>query len=112
MHLPVGRHLVMELRSADVIHDWWVPALGNKMDIIPGTSNYISLDINKAVEYNGACSEFCGVEHAWMRIKVIAQNENDFDNWLQENSTAAKLPTDSLDRYMTFSSNLVKIRIT
>ena len=86
----------MEMRSADVIHDWWVPELGNKMDLVPRTQNYIWLDINNPGKYNGACSEFCRAQHAWMRIKVIAQRENDFTHWLIENAKEAKTPEDSL----------------
>jgi cytochrome c oxidase subunit II len=96
VHLPVGKPLLMEMRSADVIHDWWVPELGNKMDLVPKISNYLRLDINKRGKYIGACSEFCGAQHAWMRIKVIAENENDFQNWLTENSKPAVVPTDTL----------------
>ena len=96
VHLPVGKHLLMEMRSADVIHDWWVPELGNKMDLVPNQSNYLWLDINKPGDYIGACSEFCGAQHAWMRIKVIAQNENDFNKWLTANAKEAVVPTDSL----------------
>ena len=96
VHLPVGKSLLMEMRSADVIHDWWVPELGNKMDLIPNQSNYLWLDINKPGIYIGACSEFCGAQHAWMRIKVIAQNENDFNTWLTANAKEAVVPTDSV----------------
>ena len=96
VHLPAGKHIVIELRSADVIHDWWVPELGNKMDMIPKVNNYISLDINKPGHYTGACSEFCGQQHAWMRINVIAQNEDDFNNWLLANAKNAVQPVDSL----------------
>ena len=96
IHLPVGRRLLMQMRSADVIHDWWVPELGNKMDLIPGQSNYLWLDINKPGKYIGTCSEFCGAQHAWMRINVIAQTENDFNKWLAENAKSAVVPIDSL----------------
>lgn len=96
VHLPVGKTLLLEMRSADVIHDWWVPELGNKMDLVPKTKNYIWLDINKPGTYDGACSEFCGAQHAWMRIKVIAQKENDFTRWLTENAKNALQPKDSL----------------
>lgn len=96
VHLPVGKHLLMEMRSADVIHDWWVPELGNKMDLVPQITNYLWLDINKPGNYTGACSEFCGAQHAWMRIHVIAQNENDFNKWLAANAKDAVQPTDSV----------------
>jgi cytochrome c oxidase subunit 2 len=96
VHLPIGKHLLMQLRSDDVIHDWWVPELGNKMDMVPDMSNYLWLDISKPGTYLGACSEFCGAQHAWMRIKVIAEDESDFNKWLAANATDAVVPTDSL----------------
>jgi cytochrome c oxidase subunit II len=96
VHLPVGKHLLMEMRSADVIHDWWVPELGNKMDLIPGINNYLWLDINKPGEYIGACSEFCGAQHAWMRINVVAQTQNDFNSWLASNASNAVMPKDAI----------------
>lgn len=98
VHLPVGRPLLMELRSADVIHDWWVPQLGNKMDLIPGNKNYLWLNIRRPGDYIGACSEFCGQQHAWMRIHVVAQEPADFARWLDSNSRNANPPTDALAR--------------
>ncbi len=95
VHLPAGKPLLMEMRSADVIHDWWVPELGNKMDMIPNVKNYLSVLINKPGDYYGTCSEFCGAQHAWMRIHVIAQNENDFNKWISNNTTSAAQPVDS-----------------
>lgn len=96
VHLPVGKKLLMEMRSADVIHDWWVPQLGNKMDLVPDRSNYLWLNIHKPGKYIGACSEFCGAQHAWMRINVIAQTESDFNKWLAANAKAAPAPSDSV----------------
>ncbi len=96
VHLPSGKPLLLEMRSADVIHDWWVPALGNKMDMIPNLKNYLSIFINKPGDYFGICSEFCGAQHAWMRIHVIAQNENDFNKWISDNTTSAPQPNDSI----------------
>ncbi len=96
VHLPVGKHLLIELRSKDVIHDWWVPELGNKMDMIPNQKNYLWLDIKKPGSYIGACSEFCGAQHAWMRIKVIAQNQQDYNNWIAGNIKKAEQPQDGM----------------
>jgi cytochrome c oxidase subunit 2 len=98
VHLPVGRSLLMEMRSADVIHDWWVPQLGNKMDLVPGHPNYLWLTIHRPGEYTGACSEFCGQQHAWMRIHVIAESAPDFSRWLDSNARNAAIPGDSLAR--------------
>lgn len=96
IHLPAGRQVLMELHAADVIHDWWVPDLGNKMDMIPGVKNYLWVNINKAGTYEGACSEFCGKQHAWMRINVVAQSEGDYNKWLQANAASSAHPSDSL----------------
>ncbi|HEV2482748.1 MAG TPA: cytochrome c oxidase subunit II [Puia sp.] len=98
VHLPVGRTLLLELRSADVVHDWWVPQLGNKMDLVPGNKNYLWVTIRRPGDYIGACSEFCGQEHAWMRIRVVAQQPQDFDRWLDSNARDAAPPTDDLAR--------------
>jgi cytochrome c oxidase subunit 2 len=98
VHLPVGRTLLIELRSADVIHDWWVPQLGNKMDLIPGNKNYLWVTIRRPGDYIGACSEFCGQQHAWMRINVVAQQPQDFNRWLDSNARNANPPADGLAR--------------
>jgi cytochrome c oxidase subunit 2 len=83
IHLPVGRKLLIQLNSADVIHDWWVPQLGNKMDLVPGRNNFIWLTVDKPGIYEGACSEFCGQQHAWMRIKVFADPPDEYALWLK-----------------------------
>ncbi|HVW96162.1 MAG TPA: cytochrome c oxidase subunit II [Mucilaginibacter sp.] len=98
IHLPVGKSLLLKLKAADVIHDWWVPALGAKMDMIPGSDNYLWVTIEKPGVYVGTCSEFCGEQHAWMRIRVVAQTQDNFNKWLQSHSTDAAEPTDSLAR--------------
>lgn len=98
IHLPVGRQLLLQLKSADVIHDWWVPAFGAKMDMIPGRDNYLWVSIQKPGIYEGTCSEFCGQQHAWMRIRVVAQTPADFNNWLAAHNADAYQPVDSLGR--------------
>jgi len=81
IHIPAGKLLLVRLESADVIHDWWVPQLGRKMDAIPGHPNLFWLQADVPGTYLGTCAEYCGAEHAWMRIRVIAQSEADFDGW-------------------------------
>ncbi|HEY2350782.1 MAG TPA: cytochrome c oxidase subunit II [Puia sp.] len=98
IHLPVGRPILMEMRSADVIHDWWVPSFGNKIDLIPDIKNYLRLNIIKPGTFMGACSEFCGAEHAWMRIKVIAEMPEKFNMWLQNNGSLSAPVTDSISK--------------
>lgn len=84
IHIPVGKKVMLQLTSGDVIHSWWVPALGRKMDMIPGLTNYMWFTASEPGEYLGSCSEFCGMQHARMRIRVIAQSQTDFDNWKAE----------------------------
>jgi len=83
IHLPVGKRLFVRLESADVIHDWWVPQLGRKMDAVPGHPNFLWLEADSPGFYSGTCAEYCGADHAWMRIGVIADAEPTFERWVQ-----------------------------
>ena len=96
IHLPVNRNLLIEFHSADVIHDWWIPEFGNKMDVIPGRNNHIWLNITNPGNYLGACSEFCGAQHAWMRIKVFAEAEPEYQAWMNANKKPASMPGDEM----------------
>jgi cytochrome c oxidase subunit II len=96
IHLPVNKNLLIEFHSADVVHDWWVPEFGNKMDVVPGRNNHIWLNITNPGNYIGACSEFCGAEHAWMRIKVFAEEEPAYNAWLDANRRMANMPADDM----------------
>lgn len=92
IHLPAGKTLLLQLRAADVIHDWWVPAFGPKMDMIPGRTNHLWVTIKQPGTYEGVCSEFCGAQHAWMRIKVIAHTPADYQRWLRAKQADAQKP--------------------
>jgi cytochrome c oxidase subunit II len=83
IHIPVGRRLLVRVESTDVIHDFWTPELARKMDAVPGRPSYIWLEADRPGTYSGACSEFCGAQHAWMRFRIIAEPEADFEAWLQ-----------------------------
>ena len=95
LHIPVGKKLLMAVKSADVIHDWWVPDLGRKIDAIPGRTNYTWIEADSAGTYLGTCAEFCGAEHAWMRIKVIAQTPYEFNQWVNNQKQIPSQPNDS-----------------
>jgi cytochrome c oxidase subunit 2 len=89
LHIPAGVPIELELISADVIHDLWVPELGAKSDIVPGQRNVMRLFTARSGTFSGACAEFCGLEHAWMRVLVVAEPRADFDRWLVAQSAPA-----------------------
>lgn len=103
IHLPVGKNILLKLLSADVVHDWWIPQFGNKMDMVPTQENYLWLNIKQPGEYYGICSEFCGAQHAHMRLKVIAQSDEEYNNWLMHRQQPAMntVFTDGAQLFMT-----------
>ena len=89
LHIPIGVPIELDLGSADVIHDLWVPELGAKSDVVPGQRNVMRLFTAHAGTFSGECAEFCGLEHAWMRVRVVAEPRADFDRWLAAQSAPA-----------------------
>ncbi len=79
--LPTGRPIRLQITSDDVIHSWWVPALGIKRDAVPGYLNRVHFVIDKPGIYRGQCSELCGTGHAFMPIVVKALPPDEFDAW-------------------------------
>ncbi|HTB83747.1 MAG TPA: cytochrome c oxidase subunit II [Candidatus Sulfotelmatobacter sp.] len=82
IHIPAGRKWLVRLESTDVIHDFWVPALARKIQVIPGQTNHIWLEASLPGTYDGTCAEYCGAGHTWMRFSVIAESPAAFDAWL------------------------------
>ena len=82
LHLPVGRPVWLGLNSPNVIHSFWVPALGGKMDMVPGRVNHLLITPSVAGTWRGQCAEFCGEQHARMALHVVAKDAADFDRWL------------------------------
>jgi cytochrome c oxidase subunit 2 len=81
IHIPVGKPLSVRLDSKDVLHEFWVPELARKMTTVPGQPNHIWLQADKPGVYIGTCSEFCGIQHAWMRILLVAEEPSKFEEW-------------------------------
>jgi cytochrome c oxidase subunit 2 len=98
VHVPVGRPVQFTLRTSDVIHSFWVPALGGKTDIIPGRTNRMWLQADKPGIYQGQCSEYCGLQHAQMALRVIADTPDDFAVWRQNQLTDAASPMSAAAR--------------
>lgn len=98
IHLPVGQPVRFTLHSGDVIHSFWVPALGGKTDMIPGQTNATWLEASEPGTYMGWCQEYCGAQHALMRLVVIAQEPADFEAWWQDQLQAAPEPASAAVR--------------
>jgi cytochrome c oxidase subunit 2 len=92
IHVPVGRKLRVQVDSADVIHSFWVPQLAPKKDMIRGHPNFVWLQADRAEVYEGACAEFCGDQHAWMRFTVVAEDESAYQEWLAHQAQTAPVP--------------------
>jgi cytochrome c oxidase subunit 2 len=82
LHIPVGQPVVVEMVSEDVIHSFWVPKLGGKMDMVPGRTNRLKLQADKPGTYGGQCAEFCGGAHSLMGFVVVAHEAADWQRWL------------------------------
>ena len=82
LHLPVGRPVVLELGSADVIHSFWVPHLSGKKDMIPGRTTLLRVEADRAGRFGGVCAEYCGGPHALMGFVTVAHEPGDFRQWL------------------------------
>ena len=96
IHVPVGRPVVFELRSADVIHSLWPPNLNGKRDLIPGNENSIWFQADSAGVYRGQCAEFCGHQHAKMAFLIVAEPPDSFSAWLVRQRDTAMTPTDPI----------------
>ena len=94
IHMPVGVPVQVQLESADVIHSLWVPELHGKMDLIPTRINYITLQADHVGVFRGECAEFCGLQHANMRLMVVASSNDDYQKWVSAEQQDAPDPTD------------------
>lgn len=79
LHMPAGQDVDFAVVSADVIHSFWIPRLGGKIDAIPGHENVVRLRADRPGVYGGVCAEFCGTGHAAMAFTVEAHEAADFD---------------------------------
>lgn len=89
LHLPAGRPVDMHVSSEDVIHSFWVPRLGGKIDMVPGRVNVLRLTADAPGLFRAQCAEFCGLGHAHMHMPVIAHDEAGFRRWLARQQQAA-----------------------
>lgn len=98
LHIPVGRRVELRLTATDVIHSFWVPELQGKTDLIPGRENVTWIEASRAGVYGGQCAEYCGMQHANMRLLVVAQEPAEYEAWAAQQRKTASEPADSLAR--------------
>ena len=96
IHIPVNRPVVIGLSSTDVIHSFWVPQLGGKMDMVPGRTNQLVLQATAPGVYRGQCAEYCGEQHARMAMHVVVHEPADFELWLAAQTQPARAPASPL----------------
>jgi cytochrome c oxidase subunit 2 len=92
IHIPAGVPILVRLHGGDVIHSFWIPKLSGKTDTIPGQTNLSWMQAGSPGRYYGACTEYCGAQHANMGLEVVAQSQPDFDQWRAAQLDAAREP--------------------
>jgi cytochrome c oxidase subunit II len=92
IRIPVGRVVELTLKSADVIHSFWIPTLGGKVDMIPGRATRLRLQADRPGIFRGQCAEYCGGAHALMAIKAIAMHQREFEDALESEAAPAAEP--------------------
>jgi cytochrome c oxidase subunit 2 len=92
VHVPVGRVVRLELQSDDVIHSFWVPNMTGKKDLIPGHPTHMWLKAEQEGSFRGQCAEFCGYQHAHMRMEFVAESPEKYEQWLTQARQNARPP--------------------
>ena len=82
--MPVGRGIKFEMQSADVIHSFWIPEMGQKQDLVPGITTHLVVTPKRIGAFTLVCTELCGLGHATMRGPVRVLSQQDFAAWLKE----------------------------
>lgn len=90
LHVPVDRPVRLVMRSEDVIHGFFIPAMRVQMDVVPGRYTRTWFRAVKPGEYNLVCSQYCGTKHSEMRAVVIVHRPGEFETWLADAGKAAK----------------------
>jgi cytochrome c oxidase subunit 2 len=93
IHLPVGKPVVILTNSADVIHSFWAPNVNGKRDLLPGYSSAFWMQVDQPGTYHGQCAEFCGLQHAHMGFSIVAESEDQFRAWKEQQLKPAAEPS-------------------
>ncbi len=105
IHLPAMQAASFTVESKDVIHSFWVPELGGKIDVVPGKKNVTWFKPSQTGTFHGQCAEFCGAEHALMRFNVVVESQEQFNAWVAAQKEKAA-PSDTLTQGMAAFTQL------
>jgi cytochrome c oxidase subunit 2 len=94
--IPAGEPVALTITSRDVIHSFWIPGLNGKRDAVPGREHPLLIEADEPGVYRGQCTEFCGLSHAYMRMRVVALDPADYDAWQEGQQEGAAVPTGTL----------------
>jgi len=109
--LPIDTNIAIQTTAADVLHSWAVPALGVKIDAVPGRLNETWVRITKPGIYYGQCSELCGKDHSYMPIEIEAVSKEEFETWItkaKEEFSWNNTPQTTKFAYVTKKTNTLK----
>ena len=96
MVIPADTDVQLSITSRDVIHSFWIPRLNGKRDAVPNRVHPLRMQADEPGEYWGQCTEFCGLSHANMRMRVVALSAEDWDRWVENQRQTAAEPTDEI----------------
>jgi cytochrome c oxidase subunit 2 len=108
VHVPTGITIHFHVESGDVIHSFWVPQIARQIDANPGQDNAIFVPpLTQTGIYSGACYEYCGTAHAWMKFRLVVQSPALFNAWFKHQMQPAARPTTGLEAagYKIFMAN-------
>lgn len=94
IHVPVDRPVRLELHTEDVIHSFWIPRVHGKVDMVPGSDNLMTFTVEQPGRFRGQCAEYCGLAHAQMVTFLVAQEQDDFEEWVAARQQPADDPAD------------------
>ncbi len=103
--IPAGVPVRLEMTAADnqrspdlgVVHSFWIPRLAGKQDVVPGQTTFLNLQADEPGRYIGQCAEYCGLSHVNMRARAVALDEAEWQQWLEDQSSPAEVPTTGLE---------------
>lgn len=114
--VPAGEPVNLDITARDVIHSFWIPSLNGKLDAVPGRSHPLTIESDEPGVFRGQCTEFCGLSHAYMQMRVVALEPAEYDAWVDNQLRDATEPAagsaaaDGLEAFQTQCSSCHLVR--